>query len=506
MILEFGEWLPDLPELGNPGTLVATNVIPDRISYRPFPGLAVQTNALTARPLGVFSANDASANTFVYAGDTTKLYELVDLTWNDESKVGGYTTASNDVWEFAQFGTTAGAVSVIATNFTDAVQTLAVGGGGAGAFADLMTSTLKPTAKHLGIWRDFLVLGNTSDATDGHVPNRVWWSAINDATDFDPDAATQCDFQTFPDGGWVQKIVDGVEYGLVYQERAIRRAYYVGSPLVFDFDAVDQRHGTPIPNSVIRFGRLTFAIDEEGFKLFDGIQNNPIGAGRVDRTFWNQFDVANKLAVSVGIDPLNKLVLWAFPGTGAIADMPNKAFVYSWQWDRWAEVDINIYSIVQTATQGYTLDGLDAVGTDIDNATVFSESFDSDAWKGGKLRLAAFDTDFKLNYFTGSNLAAVIDTKEGQIFSGKKALVNGFRPIGDFSGSTVTGQLGTRNFRTEDVTFSAETSLNTQGAIRIRSRHRYHKARIKVAAGGTWTHAQGIEIEEGRHAIPAGDR
>lgn len=504
MILEFGEWLPDLPDLGNPGALTATNVVPDRLSYRPLPRLAVQSDALDARPLGVFSANDASANTFVYAGNATKLYELVDLSWTDESKGGGYTTASADVWEFSQFGTTAGAISVNATNFTDPVQTLAVGGGGAGAFADLITSTLKPKAKHIGVWRDFLVLGNTSDGTDGHVPNRVWWSGINDATDFDPDAATQSDFQTFPDGGWVQKIIDGVEYGLVFQERTIRRATYVGSPLVFDFDVIDRRRGTTIPTSVINHGRLTFFISEEGFFVNDGVQSHPIGAGKVDRTFLNQFDVANKTAVSVGIDPFNKLVMWSFPGAGATADNPNKVFLYSWQWDRWAEADLMVYAIVQTATQGYTLDGLDSIGTDIDDTDVFSESLDSDAWKGGKLRVAAIDTDFKLAYFTGSNLAAVLDTKEGQLFTGKKAMINGFRPLVD--GGTVTGQLAGRDLQTDTISFGTETSANGNGEVRIRDRSRYHRARINIAAGGTWTHAQGVEIEPGRHAVPGGDR
>jgi hypothetical protein len=503
MILEFGEWMPDLPDLGNPGALTATNVVPDRLSYRPLPGLAVQSDALGARPLGIFSANDASANTFVYAGDATKLYELVDLSWTDESGAT-YATAAADVWEFAQFGTTAGAVSVNATNFTDPVQTLAVGGGGGGAFADLITSTLKPKAKHIGVWRDFLVLGNTSDGTDGHVPNRVWWSAINDATDFDPDAATQSDFQTFPDGGWVQKIVEGVEYGLVFQERTIRRATYVGAPLIFDFDAIDRRRGTPIPNSVINHGRLTFFISEEGFFVNDGVTSHPIGAGKVDRTFWNQFDIGNKTAVSVGIDPLNKLVMWSFPGSGATDDQPNKVFLYSWQWNRWAEADLMVLAILQTATQGYTLDGLDAIGTDIDDSVVFAESFDSDAWKGGKLRLAAIDTDFKLNYFTGANLAAVIDTKEGQIFGGKKAFINGFRPLID--GGTVTGSLGGRDAQTDAVVFGPETSINTDGECRVRGRNRYHRARINIAAGGTWTHAQGVEIEPGRHAVPGGDR
>ena len=34
---------------------------------------------------------------------------------------------------------------------------------------------LKPRARHVDVVREFLVLGNTNDTTDGAVPNRVWW-------------------------------------------------------------------------------------------------------------------------------------------------------------------------------------------------------------------------------------------------------------------------------------------------------------------------------------------
>ncbi len=496
MLLQFGEWLPDLADFGNPGSLSALNVIPSQSGYRPFKSLSAQSNALTDRCQGAFAARDADANIFFYAGDKTNLYEEVDNVFTDESGAT-YATDAGDAWEFAQYDT-----KIIATNFANPVQTMTIGGGaGGGAFADLITSTLKPKMKHVATIRDFLVGGNTNDGTDGHVPNRVWWSGFNDTTDFDPDATTQCDFQDIRDGGWVQRIVGGVEYGVIFQERQISRMTYVGTPLVFDIFAADRKRGTPIPNSVVGHGRFVFYISEEGFFGFDGAQSHPIGSEKVDRTFWAQFDITNKARVFSAIDLVNKLVCWAFPGSGSVGGSPNKIYMHHWPSGKWAEAEVDTEIIVQAATQGYTLDGLDAISTDIDGG--FTESLDSDVWKGGAERFAAFDTAHKLGYFTGSNLAATIDTNEVQPIKGKRSIITATRPLID--GGTPTVRLGNRNRLTDTVSFSSTVTINAIGECPVRVNARYFRGRLEIPAGETWSHAQGIEIPD-EHVKPAGSR
>jgi len=484
-VVPFGEWLPDLPDFQNPGVLQAVNAIPDLRGYRPFPGLAAQTNALAGAALSAFSATDSANNIFVYAGDASALYEMLDLTWTDESKGGGYSTASDDVWEFAQFGT-----DIVATNFTDPVQFIATGGGAAGAFADLITSTNKPKAKHLDTVRDFLVLGNTNDTTDGHVPNRVWWSAINDATDFDPDATTQSDYQTMPEGGWVQRVVGGTEYGVIFQERQISRMEYVGWPLMFQFFPVDRKRGTPIPNSVVGHGRSIFYISEEGFYEFNGSASVPIGANKVDRTFWSLFDTGNKSKVSAAIDPVNKLVAWAFPLTGTTV---NRMYIYNWVNRRWAQIVINLKRLVRVQTQGFTLDGLDVISTNID--TGFTESFDSDAWKGGKVRFAAMDADDKLAYFTGDNLAAFIQSTEVQPVPEQRSIVTSVRPLIDGTDSSGATVFYLNRARQQDVLTSVgQATINADGDTTLRSNGRYHTFILQTQVGEVWTYAQGLEI------------
>lgn len=485
IFLPFGDFLPDLPDYENPGTRTANNVIPKPASYGPFPDLTAITNALTGTCRGASAFLDSASNVYVYAGDDTKLYESVNNTFTDESN-GTYSVPVDSQWEFVQFDT-----RVIATNGNDALQTMTIGQGASSAFADLLTSTNKPTARHIDVvWR-FLVMGNTNDITDGVKTNRVWWCGINDPTDADPNATTQADFEDLAEGGAVTRIVGGADYGLIFQERLISRMVYRGSPRIFDFIPVDRKRGTVVSGSVCGHGRNVFYWSEEGFHLFDGLESHNIGEGRVNQTFANEFDITNKRLVTCGIDPKNKLYAIAYPASGST---PNKMLVCYWPKMRWASVSVNTQIILKTFTQGFTLDSLDQLGTDIDDSGVFDESFDSDKWKGGQFRFAAFTSDNKLGFFTGSNLAASLDTTEKQLFPGRRAVVTGVRPFID-GGSAFRILIGGRNKQTDSNTFdSAVTTINDDGLASVRNSNRFHRIRLTTNAGDSWTHAQGVEV------------
>lgn len=482
MIVPFGEWLPDLPEFSNPGALKANNVYSQGGAYRPWPSLAAASSALNARVRGAIAATDASGNAYVYAGTADKLYEVRRATVTDKSKSGGYSTGALEGWEFTTYGET-----VIATNYDDAVQSITAGGG---AFADLITSTRKPKARRVATVRDFVVLGDTNDSTDGEKQNRVWWSALDDPTDFDPSSTTLSDYQDLPDGGAVQAIVGGVEYGVIVMERAVQRMAFTGGSAIFRFDAVDRRRGTPIPRSVVGQGRMVYWISEEGFLAFDGSSSRNIGHNRVDLEFWDQFDNANVERVSAGIDEENKLVVWAFPNTSASNGVPNKLFIYNWADDRWTDADVDLEFLASLRTQSYTLEELDSVSSSIDTLT---PSLDSPQWKGNRLRFAAFDTDDKIAYFTGSNLEATLDTGERQLAPGFRAAVLNCRPLVD--GGTPTISIGHRDNLQDATTFDTAKAINAIGKAAVRRNARYHRFRVTVPAASTWTHAQGVQFD-----------
>jgi hypothetical protein len=274
-IIEFGEWLPDLPDFMNPGATVAQNVIPAGASYQSFPSQTVFSSALTARCQGAISTKDQDGNTALFAGDATKLYKNTSSSYNDVSLVGGYNTSTEEAWHFARFGN-----RVIATNFADNPQTWTLGS--SSAFANL-TTALK--ARYVCKVRNFLMFGNTFDGSDGNVPHRVRWSGIGDPTDFTVSASTQSDFNDLDsEFGWVRQVVGG-EYGVVFQERAISRMTYAGSPTIWQFDQVESSKGTQSPYGVVRVGNLIFYPGIDGFYAFNGSESVPIGANKIDKTF-----------------------------------------------------------------------------------------------------------------------------------------------------------------------------------------------------------------------------
>ncbi len=113
-IIPFGEYLPDLPALGNPGATVAKNVIPHLAGYKPLSSLVTFSDALTARCQGAFSAIDSAGVTNVYSGDATSLYRLTDVTWTDASQSGGYNISSDQAWNFVRWNN-----DVFATNVAE---------------------------------------------------------------------------------------------------------------------------------------------------------------------------------------------------------------------------------------------------------------------------------------------------------------------------------------------------------------------------------------------------
>lgn len=482
--IPFAGWMPDRAALGNPGMIEALNVIPTKDGFGPLADFGTaQSSALTARCQGMFYAIDVNGTVYLFAGDATKLYQLGlgTTTWSDVSKSGGYTTAADGKWEFARFGTSV----IMATNFDDAVQSMTIGGT---IFADVITSTQKPKARHIAATRDFVVLGNTYDTTDGNRPSRIWWSAISDENDFAPDADTQCDFQDLTKGGWVQALAGNIEYFLVIQETQVSRATYVGSPLVFDIQVISDEHGTPLPGSVISLGRRTWFIDERGFMECDGLTVTPIGHEQVDKEFWDNFDVTYRSLVSAAIDPVRKVVFWSFATTGNV--IPNKLFMFNYVERTWANANVTIDIIGSVANQGLSLDDLDTITTDLD-ALPFS--LDSRAWTGGTSRLGAFKTDDKLYHFDSSNLAATLETGEKQLFPGRVAKVKNTRPLTD--GGTITVAAAPRFTQQATATFGSAASANSFGENPLMSVGRYHRFRTSIAAAGTWTHAQGIQIE-----------
>ena len=482
-MIPFGEWLPDLPELNNPGATIATNAIPLVSSYTQWRQLNAFSTALDGRPRGGISAKNSSAVVVTYCGTNDKLYRLIDAAMTDASKAGGYHLTGDEVWEFAVWGN-----QVIAVAITDPVQAIAIGGT---SFADLLTSTRKPKARHIAAVRDFVVLGNVTDSVDGDMPNRVWWSAINNSANFDPADATQCDFQDLQGPGQeVQKVIGG-EYGVILQRRAIQRMTYEGPPTIFRFDQVETLRGAVCPGGVAALGNLVFYLSDDGFYAFDGSASQPIGQGKVDRSFWNDVDPANLNRISCVIDPINSLVAWAYPGPGNNGGRPNKMLLFNWKAARWSRCEGEVEAVFQPATSTYSLDGLDAVkGPNIDADPGFL--VDDPQFQGGTLSLGGFDAGNKFGYFNCVPATAILETGEAEIADGRRAFISGVRPVVNGADPLqMTVQAGTRNLQTDNVTWSSAAGINPiTGKADMRIAAQFLRGRVIIPGG--FTHASGV--------------
>lgn len=479
VVIPCDEWVPDRAPFGATVT-VATNVIPWVDGYKSFPSFSIlSTNALTAKFQGGIFGRDTGANVYEFVGDATKLYFFGSAAFSDVSRLAGgaYTTAADDWWEMIQWGNT-----VIAVNgTTDVPQAITLGGAN---FAALAGSP--PKARHIAIVRDFVVLGNINDGTA--YPNRLQWSGINNSASWTPSATTQADYQDLQgDGGWVQKIIGG-EYGLVFQERAVWKMTYIGSPEIFQFALIEKMRGVFAPQSVIAWGNMVFFLADDGFYVITGgTSAQPIGDGMVDRYFLNDYQTGNAHLITAAIDPINKIVMWAYPGSGFSAGSTNQILCYNWVYKKWSLVTTNVEGFVRYAAQGYTLDSLDTLSGSIDALTT---SLDSRTYTGGAMTLAAFNTSHKLGSFTGTAMSATVDTGEKQLNKGMRTAVQEVRPLVDGNAASVT--IGTRNLLSDSVSFGSVIAANASGFCPARSNANYHRFRITTT--GAFNFIQGAQV------------
>lgn len=495
--VKFGEWLPDQPYYDNPGLVEALNVIPVDGSYKDYLPLSTSGDAITARPQGAYAGLDASGEPEIYVGTDSKLLQKNGTGWDDRSGTA-YATASNGYWRFSQYGKL-----VMATNFANDPVCRTVGS--ASNFSTLATSTAQaPKARQIGVIGDFVVLGDTSDVTNGDVPYRVQWSAIanprNWPTPLTADARANQAGDQFNgvEYGAVTAIGSGQFFGLVFQQRGINRYTYVGGDTVFQIETFEKSRGCWVPQSMTQVGDVYYFLAVDGFYRTNGQQVEPIGTGRVDKYFYSNFDQQYRERLTVAVDYQNKCILWAYPDPSATSGVPNRLIIYNWQDNRWSRAEDGFQLIFSSYTTGYTLDQLDSLYTSIDDMTV---SLDSTLWQGGTPSLAGFASN-KLGTFSGTSADARLETGEIDANPTGLGLVKGVKPLvtGDPTGLSVA--ISARS--TQDNlgrTFGTPASRTSRtGICDVRVKGRYLSARVAIEGG--FDRAIGIQYDITRtHAV-----
>lgn len=509
--LPFAEWLPDQPDYANPGASFIRNVVPlTKESYGPMPTPMVYSGALTARCQGAYSFVDKTGAANIFAGDATKLYRLTSGSapnFSDVSRLAGgaYTTGSPvnpttptiAFWSMTAFGE-----RIIATNYSDDIQTLLVGTDA--NFSQLAAAA--PKARFAAVIRDFLMVGNTTDPTFGAQPRRLWWPAIGNPTSW-PTPGTnaaiqvQSDYQDLEqaDLGQVVGLIGGhlaAADGAAFCERGIYRIDYVGSSAgIFSFKVAEGAAGTQsplsiVPSRVLGSTGVALYLGEDGFFAFDGTQTIAIGFGKIDRTVLHELDPAYLSAVLGIADPKLPLVYWLY-NAGTQGALYDRLLVYNTVLGRWALCDLSATPaewLLRSVHLGRTLDSLDSFGS----LDAVPAPLGSGYWQGNQPELSIFDNAHKLNFMTGAAMAPTVETSETELAPGRRAWIRSARPLCDGGAPSIA--IGTRNRLIDSVVFQAAIPVNVIGECPQRVTGRYVRARLTLPAASVFTHLQGVDL------------
>jgi hypothetical protein len=462
--IAFGEWLPDQP--GVTGAITdAKNCYPVANGYAPFRSEADYSDAAAQNLLITFGGKFAG-EVALFAAGATQVYKFDSSDASlDAATTTGY--AAVESWDVTQYG-----AKMILANGQDKLQAYEIGV--STYFANLAAAA--PTAKYVTVVRDFVVAAN--DGTDA---NKVYWSDINDETDWTPGAASQSDTQIIPDGGDITGLSGG-EYGLVFLERAVYRMSYTGSPFFFQFDAISRSLGCISDGSIAQYGGITYFLADDGFYSCDGQSVKAIGAEKVNRWFFDHVIPGEiSTGMSATVDPIRKLVIWKFNNSFGGKNL----LVYSINLDRWSYTDTTANSISFVLTPSATLEQVDNYNSSIDALEI---PLDSRVFAGGQLLFAGV-SGAKIIAFSGQPKTANITTGDVAIGRSTVTLV---RPTVDGGSGSVA--ISSRDLLNEVVEFGSNVAADAENRVSIRSNGEYHRLRL-TPTGDNWETAVGIDVE-----------
>ncbi|GLV28194.1 hypothetical protein TomTYG75_07170 [Sphingobium sp. TomTYG75] len=459
--MKLGPWLPDQPNYGHDGLVHARNVFATPLGYEPVKAYSAITTALASTYQGGRAFIGIDGTVALLAGTAAGLYRWTGTAWDLE-----HSDTFTNPWQFAQFGD-----KVIGVQGAEPVE-YDIAAGTAG----LLGGT-PPNGKFITTVKDFVVISGVDSAN-----STVYWSAINNSESWTP-GTDQSDFQVIPDGGEVTGLAGG-EYLLIFQRDQIWRGQYVGVPFIFQFDKISQGVGCIAPKSIVQVGRTVYFVSQRGFMAFTDGDIKMIGANKVDTTFFAQYSVADiESSVSVAVDPIRKLVIWA---------MPRRLWCYNWELDRWTDIEGSFFAVSTGAAASYTLDDIDALYPG--GIETVPGSFDDPIWQGGDPFLLIAADDGTLGSFGASTtLEALISPALMDIGKGRDIRIRSVRLDTD-AVSGVRLEIEARKRLGDSSTVYLSNSIRANGDMPIRASGRYVQPRLIFQEDAEWSFINGFDF------------
>jgi hypothetical protein len=475
--LALGPWRPDAAALDSDYLSDVRNALLTPSGWISDKTLSPVIDAVLASPIqGLWTVRRTDGTLELFAAAAGHIYRIPGKATaiQDVSDVSGYSTSTFDRWRVAQYGS-----QLIATDWTDPVQVYDLAAGG--DFGDL--GGTPPRAKYIAVVRDLVTLGYTHDAIDLDDAYQVRWhgyvAGLPDPTSWTRDVETMADSQRLADVGQIQGLTGG-EFGTAVCESGVVRYTFVGSPLVFQFDTVERKLGTRVPESVAQYRQLTFFWSPSGWMAFDGSSVKPIGVAKVDDWFANDLDEGSSHLMWSGVDLARQHVMWLYPGKGN-AGACNRLIRYSLPLDEWMVSDCAADCLGGGRTFGLDLDDLTQF-PDLDDPNNQINLDDPALWSSLPQSLAV--SGGRISSFGGGALPGswTLSEKTADTENGRRAVLQRLAVVGDGGVSTVA--VGRRDRWDGGLSWDNPAGVQSDGTIRLRAAGRSHV--LKVAASGDW--------------------
>lgn len=407
MKVGFAGYAPDADPT-TPGVITNCGaIVPTLRGYKgaPAPQTVSGLSALAAACRGAASLQKLDNTNRVFAGTTTKLYELSSGSWTDRTRASGgdYSLAADGRWRFAQFGDVS-----LAAGKADILQSSTTG-----AFANVAAGA--PKAAIVETVGNFVFLFDVNDQgalyDSADRPNGWWCSAINDQTDWTPAISTQSATGTLV--GTPGKIRAGKRFGeqiVAFKDRSMFLGTYVGAPAIWSFNEVPGGVGALSQECVVNIGtpenpKLAF-MGYEDFYVFDGSRPVPIGENRVKESVYMSLNRSRSEQCLSLHDRTNALVYFFYPV--ADAANPDKCVVWNYRTNTWGRDDRTVQAVFEYIGAATTYAD---VGTDFSTyGGMPSVGYGSAFWTDSYPTPAIFNTSNLLQTLDGAASTGSITT------------------------------------------------------------------------------------------------
>jgi hypothetical protein len=462
----YKEWAPDLPDLGADALIRAQNVIPCVGGYEPFRPLAANlgtvggASSITGAFMAVGSTTTSSIAELHAAGGLL-LYRAEDQVSFVFATAGSRTNSAAYGDQFIQFENL---VIVAGDRNKPYARTI----GSSNTYAALGVSGTNNSAQAIGVINQFVVIGNmnatASAATSGaHKAEYLlrWsgidqpgsWPVANSATA----TAQQSGEEYMPSRfGPIYAIYGRDQYGVVLQQHGVSRMTYVGPPVVFQFDAIDERRGCYIRGGHVQGGAHTYFVAQDGFCRTDGVSVENIGVGKVNKFFEGDCLPQNIVSMSCAFDSLKNLVYFGY-STASSTNYLDTILIFSPETGNWSRASQDFDLLVsQTRFEGAPRSPL--IGFDISNPR-------------------------NVGRFNGTAGSAVFETSDAEFNPGGRSYVDGIKPNVESSGTApaMTVRIGYRDSLGASPTYTSATSANSAtGEANFRVDAKYVRTEITV--------------------------